>query len=131
VADVCELSAANIFLVRGGTLLTPGASSDILEGINRRSILEIARDLGLPAVERDIDHTELYIADEVFACGMSAFIAPIVEIDKRTIGGGVMGPITAKLREKHTAILHGKDSTICAPAHPYDRFAYKVLIDLP
>ena len=107
---VCELSAANIFIVRSGTLLTPGPSSDILEGINRRTILEIARDEGMPVLERDIDLTELYVAEEAFACGTSAFVAPIIEIDKRTIGTGAMGPITKNLQAKHTAILHSKDS---------------------
>src|SRR3989344_2570755 len=101
---VCELSAANIFIVRSGTLLTPGPSSDILEGINRRTILEIARDEGMPVLERDIDLTELYVAEEAFACGTSAFVAPIIEIDKRTIGTGAMGPITKNLQAKHTAI---------------------------
>ena len=107
---VCELSAANIFIVREGTLLTPDTASDILEGINRRTLLEIARDMGIPFVERTIDLTELYIADEVFACGTSAFVAPIVEIDRRRIGAGSMGPLTARLREKHRQVLHGEDS---------------------
>lgn len=106
---VCELSAANIFLVRNGVLLTPGPASDILEGINRRTILEIATDLGIPTLERDIDLTELYIADEVFACGTSAYVAPIIEIDKRTISDGSIGTVTKKLRDLHAAILHGKE----------------------
>ncbi len=108
---VCELSAANIFIVRDGTLITPGPASDILEGITRRTILEIARDQQMPVVERDIDLTELYIADEVFACGTSAFVTLILEIDKRTIGMGATGPLTALLREKHAAILHGSEPT--------------------
>ncbi len=106
---VCELSAANIFLVRGGTLITPGTGSDILEGINRRTVIEIARSTGIALEERTVDLTELYVADEVFACGTSSFIAPIKEIDARTIGTGLMGPLTARLREKHTRILHGED----------------------
>lgn len=107
---VCELSAANIFLVRGNTLITPGTSSDILEGITRRTIIEIARDLQLQTVERTVDLTELYVADEVFACGTSAFIAPIIEIDKRTIGKGAIGPITATLRDLHAKILRGREA---------------------
>jgi branched-chain amino acid aminotransferase len=71
---VCELSAANIFLVRDGVLHTPGQSSDILEGISRATVLQIAEDLGIKTVERSIDLTELYVADEVFACGTSAFL---------------------------------------------------------
>lgn len=106
---VCELSAANIFIVRNGVLTTPGASSDILEGINRRTILELARDMNIRVVERAIDLTELYVADEVFACGTSAFVAPVIEIDKRKIGSGSIGPLTAQLREKHRQVLHGED----------------------
>ena len=106
---VCELSAANIFIVRDGVLITPDTTSDILEGINRRTVLEMGRDMNIPVVERGIDLTELYVADEVFACGTSAFIAFVKEIDARTIGTGTIGPITAKIREAHTSILHGKD----------------------
>ncbi len=104
---VCELSAANIFIVRNGVLMTPGDSSDILEGINRKTVLEIAKELDIPVAERAIDLTELYIADEVFACGTSAFVAPVSEIDKRAIK--VNGPITDKIRGKYTSIFEGKD----------------------
>ncbi len=107
---VCELSAANIFIVRDGVLITPDTTSDLLEGINRRTVLEFAQELGIPYRERDIDLTELYVADEVFACGTSAFIAPIKEIDGRMIGNGDFGPISKKIREKHTKALHGEDA---------------------
>ena len=96
---VCELSAANIFMVQDGNLITPGKSSDILEGINRRTIIEIAEKTNIPLIEREIDLTELYTADEVFACGTSAFVAPVIEIDARKIGNGSMGVITQKVRE--------------------------------
>jgi branched-chain amino acid aminotransferase len=82
---VCEISAANIFLVRGDTLITPDVSSDILEGINRKTLIEIAASEGKQVIERKIDLSELYIADEVFVCGTSAFVAGVTEIDKRTI----------------------------------------------
>lgn len=104
---VCELSAANIFIIRKGILITPGTTSDLLEGINRRTVLELAKDLGLPTVERDIDLTELYIADEVFACGTSAYIAPVIEIDARTIGAHSMGPITKKIKSEYVDIIRG------------------------
>ena len=104
---VCELSAANIFIVRNGTLITPSTSSDILEGINRRTVLELARDMGTPVAERAIDFTELYVAEEAFACGTSAFVAPIIEIDKRRVAGGAIGPLTILLRDAHAAVLHG------------------------
>ncbi|HXH04931.1 MAG TPA: aminotransferase class IV [Candidatus Nitrosotenuis sp.] len=102
---VCELSAANIFLVRSGVLITPDATSDLLEGINRRSIIELARDNGIKVEERTVDLTELYIADEVFMSGTSAFVAPVAEIDARVIGGGSIGPLTNRLRKLHSAHL--------------------------
>lgn len=107
---VCELSAANIFIVRQGTLITPGTTSDLLEGINRRTILEIAHDLHIPVIERDVDLTELYIADEVFACGTSAYLAPIHEIDARRVGYRRTGPLTATLGQAYTDVLHGKSA---------------------
>ena len=78
---VCELSAANVFLVRDGVLYTPNRASDILEGSSRKTIFAIARDAGLDVREHSIDFTELYVADEIFACGTSAFLTPILEID--------------------------------------------------
>lgn len=109
---VCELSAANIFVVRDGALHTPGASSDILEGISRKTVLALAADLGIPTVERTIDLTELYVADEAFACGTSAFLTPIKEIDKRVIGNGEIGPLTKQLRNLYIDVQHGN-----APAY--------------
>jgi len=104
---VCELSAANIFMVRGGTLITPDTSSDLLEGINRQAILEMAREQGILVEERAIDLTELYIADEVFVCGTSAFVASVSEIDGRMIDGP--GPITKKLSDLHSYELKNGD----------------------
>jgi branched-chain amino acid aminotransferase len=102
---VCELSAANIFIVRDGAIVTPDTANDLLEGINRRTILDLAREMGIAVTERPIDLTELYIADEAFASGTSAFIAPIKEIDRRAVGAGGIGPVTAKIAEKHARIL--------------------------
>lgn len=106
---VCELSAANICVVRDGVLITPGVSSDILEGISRRSIIEIAHEEGIEVIERPIDLTELYVADEIFACGTSAFISPVTMIDARTIGTGTAGPLTLRLRERYTQVQHNAD----------------------
>lgn len=106
---VCELSAANIFIVRNNVLITPNTTSDLLEGINRRTVLELAKDMDINVVERDIDLTELYIADEVFACGTSAYIAPIFEIDARRVGNKTIGPITQALSNKYFDVLHGRD----------------------
>jgi len=108
---VCELSAANIFMVRDGTLITPDKSSDILEGINRKTIMEIANNLAIPVVERSVDLTELYIADEVFACGTSSFVAPVTEIDARTIGTGKAGDMTLRIRELYNKIMDGVESS--------------------
>lgn len=102
---VCELSAANIFLVRGGTLITPDISCDILEGINRRTVLTLAAEDGIPIVERTVDLTELYIADEVFVTGTSSGCAPVTEVDGRLIGAGRPGPISQTLRKRHGAAL--------------------------
>ncbi|HEY9481180.1 MAG TPA: aminotransferase class IV [Candidatus Paceibacterota bacterium] len=104
---ICELSAANIFIVRDGALITPDRASDILEGINRKTVIELARQLKIPVIERLIDLTELYVADEAFACGTSAFVAPIIEVDTRKIGAGKEGAITKKIREAHAKLLRG------------------------
>lgn len=111
LGHVCELSAANIFLVRNGTLITPSSSSDVLEGITRRTILELARTAGMSCVEREVDLTELYIADEVFAAGTSTFIAAVSEIDKRTITTAP-GPVTAQLRIVYEEVLRGKSGDL-------------------
>lgn len=106
---VCELSAANIFIVRHDKIITPDTTSDLLEGINRRTVIELAqKELGLEVIERSIDLTELYIADEVFATGTSANIAPIIEIDARKIASGKPGEITKKLQKMHFEIRSGK-----------------------
>ncbi|HKX72764.1 MAG TPA: aminotransferase class IV, partial [Candidatus Saccharimonadales bacterium] len=105
---VCELSAANIFIVRNNTLITPDTTSDLLEGINRRTVLELAAALGIAVAERSIDLTELYIADEVFACGTSAYVAPITEIDARVVGDGAIGPLTQKIRTAYQGLLKGE-----------------------
>ena len=109
LGHVCELSASNIFIVRDGILITPDTTSDLLEGINRKTILELAKDMGLTIQERSVDLTELYIADEVFACGTSTYIAPIIEIDARFINKKVPGPITKRLSKKYFDVLHGND----------------------
>ncbi|QBJ95921.1 branched-chain amino acid aminotransferase [Rhodococcus sp. ABRD24] len=106
---VCELSAANIFLVRGGTLITPDVSCDILDGINRRTLLTLAAEDGIPVVERAVDLTELYIADEVFATGTSAGVAPVLEVDGRVVGDGLTGPVCQALRKRHTAALRSDE----------------------
>lgn len=104
MGHVCELAAANIFMVRRGTLITPDTSTDLLEGINRRTILEIAAEQGIPVHERTVDLTELYIADEVFVCGTSAFVASVAEIDGRRLDE-TNNPITRKIAALHAAAI--------------------------
>lgn len=105
---VCELSAANIFIVRDGVLITPSTTSDILEGINRKTVLELAKDGGIATQERTVDLTELYIADEIFVCGTSAFIAPVSEVDARHIPSPKGQSMTSKIAKLHNQALHGE-----------------------
>jgi branched-chain amino acid aminotransferase len=102
-----EGSVSNLMLVRDGTLITPPVSGDILEGINRRAILELAGDLGIPVVEREIDRTELYVADEIFLCGTRMQIAWVKAVDRRQVGSGQRGPITTRLGEQFEAAVRG------------------------
>jgi branched-chain amino acid aminotransferase len=105
---VSEASAANIFLLRKGGLVTPPVTADILEGITRDAVMELAeRELGMPVDKRDIDRTELYAADEVFLTGTGYQIAPVVEIDGRPIGTGEMGPVAGRLQELYFKAARG------------------------
>jgi len=106
---LCEGSAENIFLVRGGRVITPDPSANILEGITRDTILTLAREaLGLPVEERRVGRTEVYLADEVFLCGTGAQVAPVVEVDRRPVGEGAIGPVTAKLQRLYFDVVRGK-----------------------
>ncbi|HLU37290.1 MAG TPA: branched-chain amino acid transaminase [Thermomicrobiales bacterium] len=107
---VAEGSAANLFIVRDGTLITPPVTSDILEGITRRTIIELAGELGIPVEQRGIDRTELYIADEAFFCGTGVQVAWIEQIDGRTIGNGTQGAVAKQLYDTLFAIFRGKTS---------------------
>jgi len=104
---VSEGSAENIFVIRDGVLVTPPVSDDILEGITRAGIMEICADLGLPVLERSIDRSEVYIADEAFFCGTGAQISPIIEVDHRKVGSGAVGPITARVKDRYFEIVRG------------------------
>ncbi len=107
---VSEGSAMNIFMVRDGVLITPPVTDNILEGITRRSIIELARqELGLTVVERSIDRTEVFICDEFFMTGTAAQVVAVTRVDHRPIGNGEMGPITARLRALFDDIVHGRN----------------------
>jgi len=100
---VCEATGMNIFIIRNGQLITPSFDQDILEGITRDSVLTIARDLGIPVIERPVDKTELFIADEVFLSGTAAKITPIKRIE--TFSLPAAKPITYQLKEKLSSIV--------------------------
>jgi branched-chain amino acid aminotransferase len=103
---VADGSGENIFVVRGGQLITPPAQASILEGITRQCILELAAEAGIPVVEREIARAELYVADEVFVTGTAAEVCPICEIDDHRIGEP--GPITRLLQERFFASTLGR-----------------------
>jgi branched-chain amino acid aminotransferase len=106
---VSEGSAENLFIVRDGALITPPVTDNILEGITRGRLMEIARErLAVSVVERSIDRTELYAADEVFLCGTGAQLSPVVEIDRRPIGTGRPGPITHQLHDLYFSAIRGR-----------------------
>ncbi len=107
---VCEGSGENIFLVRDGKLITPPVYADILEGITRASIIQLAGDLKYEVIERQIGRTELHIADEVFLCGTGAEVTPVTSINGRLINDGKIGPITKELRDKYFKIIRGNES---------------------
>jgi branched-chain amino acid aminotransferase len=106
---VCEGSGENIFVVRDGRIVTPPQTAGILDGISRRSILQIAADLGYDLVERDVARAELYLADEVFMTGTAAELVPVREIDDHAIGTGQPGPVTREVQRVFEDALHGRD----------------------
>jgi branched-chain amino acid aminotransferase len=107
---ISEGTAMNVFMVRDGVLITPPVTENILEGITRRSVIELARaELGLTVVERSIDRTEVYICDEFFMTGTAAQIVAVTRVDHRPVGNGSMGPITAKLRALFEDVVRGRN----------------------
>ncbi len=107
---VSEGSAMNIFMVRDGALITPPVTDNILEGITRRTVIELARnELGIPVLERSIDRTEVFIAEEMFMTGTAAEITAITKVDYRPVGSGKMGPITGKLRALYQDAIRARN----------------------
>jgi branched-chain amino acid aminotransferase len=112
---LAEGSAMNIFLVRDGVLVTPPVTDNILEGITRRSIMELAKnELGLAVVERQIDRSEIYICDEFFMTGTAAQVTVCTRVDYRPIGKGTMGPVTKALVKMFDDVVHGNNSKYAA-----------------
>jgi branched-chain amino acid aminotransferase len=105
---VAEGSGCNLFVVRDGVLITPPINSDILEGITRRTILQLAQEFEIPTETREIDRTELYLLDEAFFCGTGVQVAWIETIDGRPVGNKQRGPIAAKLQEAFFDIVRGR-----------------------
>jgi branched-chain amino acid aminotransferase len=109
---VMEGSGENVFIVRKGVLYTPDLTS-ALDGITRRTIITLARELGIEVVEKRITRDEVYIADEAFFTGTAAEVTPIREVDGRVIGSGTRGPITERLQSLYFDLVHGR-----LPAYP-------------
>jgi len=117
---VSEASGMNLFLVRDGVLITPGVDQDILEGITRASVLELARAMGIPTLERPVDKSELFIADEVFLSGTAAKVTPVRRIESTDLP--TQRPVMDSLRERLTAITEGRDSA-------YDHWVTRIRLD--
>ncbi len=118
---VAEGSAENFFMIRDGVVCTPPTTDNILEGITRRTIIMLIRDdLGLEVVERPIDRTEIYLADEAFFCGTGVQIAAITKVDHRPVGTGRLGTVTNQLRQIYFDVVRGRVSKyqeLCAPVY--------------
>ena len=118
---VSEGSGENIFMVTDGKIYTPPPSSNILIGITRETAITLAQDeLGLEVVERDIDRSELYTADECFMTGTAAHITPVVELDQRPIGTGTMGPVAEQLVKLYFDVITGRNAKYahwCTPCY--------------
>jgi branched-chain amino acid aminotransferase len=106
---VCEGSGENIYIVRDGVIHTPPQTASILDGINRRTAIRIAKDLGFEVIERDVSRAELYLADEIFMSGTAAELVPVREVDDHTIGEGRPGEVTRAVQRVFDDALHGRE----------------------
>ncbi|NWJ48536.1 MAG: branched-chain amino acid transaminase [Chloroflexi bacterium] len=118
---VSEGSAENFFMYVGGKLVTPPVSENILVGITRNTIITLAREgLGIETVDRVIDRTELYIADEILLCGTGAQVAPVISVDRRPVGDGAIGPFAQRLQKLYDDVVRGKNPVYlswCTPVY--------------
>lgn len=106
---VAEGAASNLFMIRHGKLITPPITDNILEGITRDSVMELARnELGLEVVERSVDRSELYICEELFLCGTAVEVVPVTHVDHRPVASGAPGAITSKLRDLYREATRGR-----------------------
>ena len=118
---VSEGSAENLFIIREGVLITAPVTDNILEGITRSTLIQLARDeLALEVVVRQIDRTELYVCDEAFFCGTGVQVAAVARVDRRPVGAGSIGPITSRLRDLYFGVVRGeveKYAHWCTPVY--------------
>ena len=106
---VSEGSAEHVFVVRDGVAYSPPSTEDNLDGITRRSLITmLTEDLGVPFQERTLGRSELYVVDELFLCGTGAQVTPVRSIDRRVIGNGNIGPVTARLKQQFDDVVHGR-----------------------
>jgi branched-chain amino acid aminotransferase len=119
---VSEAAAACLFLVRKGVLATPARSSDILESITRETVITLAGELGIPVEEREVDRSELYVADEVFLCGTGQELVPVTSVDRLPVGPGTPGEVTRRLQAAYEAVVRGTTA-----AHPGWRTPVQIL----
>ena len=105
---VNEASAANLFMVRDGVVLTPPVSDDLLEGVTRKAIMEMLANEKIPVETRSIDRSELYVADEVLLCGTGVQVSPVIEVDHRPVGSGEIGPISRLVRDRYFDAVRGR-----------------------
>jgi branched-chain amino acid aminotransferase len=119
---VSEGSGENIFMVEKGHLVTPRSSDNILVGITRDTVIQLAKiELGIETIERSVDRSELYVAEECFMTGTAAHVTPIIEIDRRKVGNGKIGPTTARLQELYFGVVRGKNKKYadwCTAVYP-------------
>ncbi len=117
---VSEGSGENIFMIRHGKLISPTPADNVLEGITAKTVVQLAQEeLGMELVERAIDRTELYVADEVFMTGTAAHLTPVVEVDRRPVGDGTPGPVCRRLSALFFDVIRGKNAKYrdwCTPA---------------
>ena len=123
---VSEGSAENIFLLIDGELVTPAPTENILLGITRDTVMQLARrELGRITSERQIDRTEIYVADEIFMCGTGAQIAPVISVDHRPVGNGRIGPISSAIQQLYNDVVRGLSSDYraqwCTPVYAHER----------
>jgi branched-chain amino acid aminotransferase len=118
---VAEGTGENIFLAQDGVLVTPAPGEDLLAGITRACLIELAtEELGIAVVERSVNRSELYTSDEIFLCGTAAEVTPVLEIDHRAIGDGGIGPLSAAVRDLYAGVVRGRNDAYvkwCLPVY--------------